>query len=254
MEDDVVTVRGRLINISSNVINELYGVGADEELESLNYQITSDELAAAICNTPDPEWSKRSMKALKSTSLSREAKVWLLFINATVMPTRHLNNVTLDRAELIYHILKGDRINVGAIISNHLKMKIREDKAKLLWFPTLITELCRQAGVVCGTEDLITQVRRPITGQVVEVNIKVGTEMDSVSKTPHKRIGSRPSTSWAGKRENVAVPSGEGVTLHEAMDSIEYIKVYLRCQHCYFSSRLDIMFNCLVNDYSALLT
>ncbi|KAK8958536.1 hypothetical protein KSP40_PGU013666 [Platanthera guangdongensis] len=64
------------------------------------------------------------MKALKSTSLSREAKVWLLFINAGFMPTRHLNNVTLDRAVLNYNIVKGNRVNVGKIISSHLKMKI----------------------------------------------------------------------------------------------------------------------------------
>ncbi|KAK8960525.1 hypothetical protein KSP40_PGU018383 [Platanthera guangdongensis] len=157
------------------------------------------------------------------------------------MPTRHLNNVTLDRAVLIYNILKGNRVNVGKIISSHLKMKIQEDKSRLLWFPILITELCRRACVACATEDLITLVQRQITERVVQVNIKVGAEIDSGFKTSYKRIRSVASSSSAGKSEKVAVPSGEGATLSEVMDIIEFIKVYMRCQHCYIRSRLDLM-------------
>ncbi|KAK8969468.1 hypothetical protein KSP40_PGU005730 [Platanthera guangdongensis] len=225
MEGEMVTVRGKLINISARAINELYDLGNQEELEILNHQVEPEEVVAEICNYSEPEWSKMSMKALKSTSLSREAKFLILFINAGIMPTRHLNNITLDRAVLIYNIVKVNRVNVGKIISSHLKMKIQEDKSLLLWFPILITKLYRRARVACATEDLITQVRRQISEQVVQVNIKVGVEIDSGFKTSYKRIRSVASSSSAGKLEKLVVPSGEGATLSKVMDSIEFIKL-----------------------------
>ncbi|KAK8934078.1 hypothetical protein KSP40_PGU010883 [Platanthera guangdongensis] len=90
MEEELMTVRGKMINISARAINELYDLGNEEELESLNHQVEPEEVVAEICNSSETEWSKMSMKVLKSTSLSREEKVWLLFINAGIMPTRHL--------------------------------------------------------------------------------------------------------------------------------------------------------------------
>ncbi|KAK8968848.1 hypothetical protein KSP40_PGU019368 [Platanthera guangdongensis] len=226
-ENESVMVRGKVIDFSANSINKLYDLGCEEDFYSLNHPIDNSEVATLVCNSPDLAWSNASTGSLKSTSLSREAKVWLLFINASIMPTRHLNNVTLDRATLTYHILKGNRVNVGEVISTHLKMKIKENKVRQLWFPVLITELCRSVGVVQSMEDLVTHVGREITERVVKINIKVGNEFDDGINKPRKRSMGIPSSS-GGKPDDVLIPGAEGSTLADILGNIEYMKVYNR--------------------------
>ncbi|KAK8960968.1 hypothetical protein KSP40_PGU009385 [Platanthera guangdongensis] len=245
-ENESVMVRGKVIDFSANSINKLYELGCEEDFYSLNHPIVNSEVATLVCNSPDLAWSNAATGSLKSTSLSREAKVWLLFINASIMPTRHLNNVTLDRATLTYHILKGNRVNVGEVISTHLKMKIKENKVRQLWFPVLITELCRSVGVVQSMEDLVTHVGREITERVVKINIKVGNESDDGIKKPRKKSMGIPSSS-SGKPDEVLIPGAEGATLADILGNIEYMKVYNRCQHRYFRSRLDYLQNSLDN-------
>lgn len=238
-EDDKVMVRGKFIDVSANAINEVFAVSNAEKFVRLRAAMDPNEIATAVSSTPDPQWAGHSMKALKSTSLSREAKVWLLFVNANLIPTRHLNNVTLDRLVLIYNILKGHRFNVGEVINKHIRLKAKEEKAKHLWFPTLITELCRRAGIAQGGDDLVTQVGHHITETVVEVNIKVADEFESHSRSPRKKTLHDAASGSEGRPEKLCIPSGEGAVLSDVMDSIEYMKAYHRCQHRYFRSRLD---------------
>ncbi|KAK8942825.1 hypothetical protein KSP39_PZI009362 [Platanthera zijinensis] len=89
------------------------------------------------------------------------------------MPTRHLNTNTMDRVALLYSIMRGIKLNVRRIIATCIRQKVKKEKVRQLWFPTLITELCRLSGVIQGEDDMVTQVGHPITETVVAVNIKV---------------------------------------------------------------------------------
>ncbi|KAK8931413.1 hypothetical protein KSP39_PZI016583 [Platanthera zijinensis] len=134
------------------------------------------ELTVVVCSALGLDWVNTKENALKSTSLSREAKVWLHFVNTSLLPKRHLNHVQLDRIALIFCIIKGIKVNIGRIISRLIWTKVNDKKMRHIWFPTTITELCRTAGVEQGEGDLVTQVDRHITEIVVNVNIKVAFE------------------------------------------------------------------------------
>ncbi|KAK8950327.1 hypothetical protein KSP40_PGU000033 [Platanthera guangdongensis] len=131
------------------------------------------ELTVVVCTMLGFDWVNYKENALNSTCLSREAKVWLHFVNASLLPTHHLNHVQLDRIALIYCIIKVIKLNIGRIIYRLIWQKVNDKKMKHLWFPTMITVLYRATGMEYGEGDLVTQVDRHITETVVNVNIKV---------------------------------------------------------------------------------
>ncbi|KAK8967931.1 hypothetical protein KSP40_PGU015782 [Platanthera guangdongensis] len=244
-EGTTVSVRGKQVDFSAATINNFFELDDDTEgsLMTLQATVPPSEIATTVCCVPQPEWARRSFKAIKSTSLSREAKVWLLFINASILPTRHLNNISLDRLTLIYSILMGKRINMGRLIAEQLALRVMEDRARPLWFPTLITALCRLAGVGSEMGDLVTQVGHHITETMVEVNIKVAAETGEKRSKLSKLGGKEPETS--GKPPSSApMKLVIGRSQYEgerglATENVEYIKAYLRCQHVYFESRFE---------------
>ncbi|KAK8959714.1 hypothetical protein KSP40_PGU013140 [Platanthera guangdongensis] len=141
------------------------------------------------------------------------------------MPTHHGNNVTRDRSILIYNILKGIKFNAGEIICAHIKLKVKEDKVRQLWFPTLITELYRLTAVAVRADDSVTRVGHHITETVVEVNIKV------VEDHPPKPAPPRP------RREEIDIGRvNGGVNTTLLYENSQYMKEYQICQHLYIVS------------------
>ena len=59
--------------------------------------------------------SNGETNSVKTSTLSKEAKIWHYFIGARFMPSSHLSDVTKDRAILIYCILTGKTIDIGSI-------------------------------------------------------------------------------------------------------------------------------------------
>ncbi|KAK8945283.1 hypothetical protein KSP40_PGU003452 [Platanthera guangdongensis] len=175
IEGEMVTVRGKEVEFSAERISDMFGLedyNHDDYAEILN-KVPIKEIRDVVCFTPTPKWASKTQKVLKTSCLTREAKVWLLFINASIMPTRHPNTIELDKVALINGIIKGLQFDLGKIITLQLRQKIREEKPRQLWFPTLITELCLSAGVEKDAEDMVTPVKCHITKTVVEVNVKV---------------------------------------------------------------------------------
>ncbi|KAK8921779.1 hypothetical protein KSP39_PZI020837 [Platanthera zijinensis] len=209
-KDNIVLVRGREVHFSAEAINDLFEI-------------------------------------LESSKFSREAKAWLLFVNASLMPTRHSNKISFERALLVFGILSDVPINVGRIVSQQMLKKASQDKIRPLWFPTLITELCRNAGVSAGEGDLITVVGHHITQTVIMTNIKESADGfkkgDHSTETADFAVSHQPSSSTAANppiTTNPEVPS-----LHQDKESNQgsndYVKDYLRYQHVYLNSRLDYL-------------
>ncbi|KAK8943192.1 hypothetical protein KSP39_PZI008839 [Platanthera zijinensis] len=120
-----VFVRGKSVEFSAKVINDLFDLDdtTQDGYANILSSVSIEEMMAVVCCTPESEWASQSRKTLRATCLNREAKVWLLFINAGVMPTRHLNTLTIDKVALIYSILKGIKLNMGELISTLIKQK-----------------------------------------------------------------------------------------------------------------------------------
>ncbi|KAK8913544.1 hypothetical protein KSP39_PZI023706 [Platanthera zijinensis] len=167
-QNDKVLVRGKEINCSTEAINNFFDMEnvEDQRFEQLHETISPLEVATALSISSDIEWANPAKHVLRSAGFKREAKVWLLFVNASVLPTKHPNQVSFSRALLIYCILKGIRINVGRIIAGQLRERVQSKVGQQLWFPTLITALCRYHRV--GERDeIVTPVGHHITQTVI---------------------------------------------------------------------------------------
>lgn len=165
-------VRGKEINFSARYLNEFFEsrhVGKDE-YSSLKKILSPEDIATVFCVNKEDAWENEVKHVFKPASFTREAKVGLLFVNATLLPTK---NVSSDRALLIYCIIQGNSINIGRIICEQIQSKSTAEKGQQLWYPTLITKLCRHMGVRMGDGDLVTTVAHHITQNVVTTNIKV---------------------------------------------------------------------------------
>ena len=86
-------------------------------------------------------------KILNRGSLTEEAKVWFYFLASVLVPTRHLSTVREQEAIMLYAILKGYKLNIGAVIENSIMRYHEGNKRGLIPHPTIITILCLKAGV-----------------------------------------------------------------------------------------------------------
>ena len=79
--------------------------------------------------------------------MTEEAKVWFYFLASVLIPTKHVFTVTEQEAVLLYAILKGYKLNAGAIIENCIMKYHEGNKKGLIPHSVTITWLCIRAGV-----------------------------------------------------------------------------------------------------------
>ena len=73
--------------------------------------------------------------------------MWFYFLASVLIPTKHVCTVREQEAVLLYAILKGYKVNVGAIIENSIMKYHEGNKRGLISHPATITWLCLKAGV-----------------------------------------------------------------------------------------------------------
>lgn len=82
------------------------------------------------------------------------AKVWVKFLKSRLMPATHNTTVSQDRLMLLYVIVYGLPINVGAIIEREIKeCAMKKHKTTALLFPFLISSLCLVSRVRVTAQD-----------------------------------------------------------------------------------------------------
>ena len=86
-------------------------------------------------------------KIINRGDLTEEAKVWFYFLASVLIPTKHVCTVREQEAVLLYAILKGYKVNAGAIIENSIMKYHEGNKRGLIPHPATITSLCLKAGV-----------------------------------------------------------------------------------------------------------
>ena len=86
-------------------------------------------------------------KIINRGDLTEEAKVWFYFLASVLIPTKHVCTVIEQEAILLYAILKGYKVNAGAIIENSIMKYHEGNRRGLIPHPATITWLCLKAGV-----------------------------------------------------------------------------------------------------------
>ena len=79
--------------------------------------------------------------------LIKKAKVWFYFLNSLLIPTKHVCTVRLDKAILLYAILKGCNIRFGKIIEKSILEYQSNNFFGHMPHPLIITHLCIKGGV-----------------------------------------------------------------------------------------------------------
>jgi len=74
------------------------------------------------------------------------AQTWSVLSYNNLTPTSHTSDLNMDRARLVYSLVTGMYMNIGALISSQIS-SIAQSNSSRLGFPALITTLCRARGV-----------------------------------------------------------------------------------------------------------
>lgn len=156
----VVPVRDKLIPYNSQSINNVFrtpNYDGHNYLELGLRSYNANEIIARLCK-PDTTWKTNEFHGEKTSfpqqSLSRYGKAWYAIICSNIMPTHHLSDVTRERAILLFAIVMGLKVDIGALIQDSIKKAIQSNTISGLPHPSLITHLCKQAGVQWQNDDI----------------------------------------------------------------------------------------------------
>ena len=158
-KDNTVYVRGVWVPYGAQAINQVYGLAGLKHgskykklLENPDLKKIAEKLTGGKSQLRQ---EKGGPKTLNRGSLTEEAKVWFYFLASVLVPTKHLSTVREQEAVMLYAILKGYKINIGAIIENSIMRYHDGNKRGLIPHPATVTILCLKAGVKgdWGTEE-----------------------------------------------------------------------------------------------------
>nr|GMC89487.1 DDE-type integrase/transposase/recombinase [Ipomoea batatas] len=138
LDTNTAIVRGVEVDFSSDAINTYY-------VEMLN------EIAKTL--DAEAEWNIRSglIAHMDYKYFTPRDRAIIDFIKAKLIPNSHRGYVRRDQVLLTYCIKKGYTIDVGVLINQSIReiitMMVEKKSRSTLGHPSLITELCRNAGV-----------------------------------------------------------------------------------------------------------
>ena len=135
----------------AEAINKVYGMEgqrhgskfkrllANPNLEKIARKLTYDK----------GKWKKGKVeqKTISRGDLTKEAKVWFYFLASVMVPTKHVCIVREQESIILYAMLKGYKLNAGAVIENSIMRYHEGNKRGLIPHPAIITRLCLKAGV-----------------------------------------------------------------------------------------------------------
>ena len=150
-------VRGVWVPYGAETINEMYGM--EGQKHGSKYKKIADspnrEKIARRLTDGKVKWGqvRGEKKIINMGDLTEEAKVWFYFLASILVLTKHVGKVREQEAIILYAILKGYKLNAGAIIENSIMKYHEGNKRGLIPHPTTITRLCISAGVKGNREE-----------------------------------------------------------------------------------------------------
>jgi len=149
-EQPRVYTRGVQVQLDPETINRFYGlevsVDLHSEFASAVDRAQLDSMLERLC-VPGTKWSVSKQGALTvlRSSLAPHSRVWYHFLKTRLLPSKTMHTISKKRMLLLDSILAGRTINVGKIIDRELRACARKAKGSL-WFPALISGLCKNSG------------------------------------------------------------------------------------------------------------
>ena len=150
-KENSVFVRGVWVPYGAETINAMYGM--EGQKHGSKYKKIADrpnrEKIARRLTDGKVKWGqgRGEKKIINRGDLTEEAKVWFYFLASVLVPTKHVCTVREQEVVILYAILKGYKLNAGAIIENSIMKYHEGNKRGLIPHPATITRLCIRASV-----------------------------------------------------------------------------------------------------------
>ncbi|XP_060179545.1 uncharacterized protein LOC132609529 isoform X2 [Lycium barbarum] len=160
--DLVVTVRGKQVRFDSERINAYYNLpnGDNDVHRERGKELGTEWFVTNLHGGKMPKWIANNLK-IESSEFTAEARTWLSILCARVLPSKNETEVTLERARIICAVMDGLPVDVGQFIVQEIHEVVME-RTKSLFFPSLITYLCQQDGVIKKDGDREKGPEKPI--------------------------------------------------------------------------------------------
>ena len=139
------------MSYGAKTINEMYGMEGQKHGSKYKKMIDNPnhEKIARKLTDGKGKWGqgKGEQKTINRGDLTEEEKVWFYFMASVMVLTKHVCTVREQEAINLYAMLKGYKINAGAVIENSIMRYHEGNKRGLIPHPATITRLCLRAGV-----------------------------------------------------------------------------------------------------------
>ncbi|PON35554.1 hypothetical protein PanWU01x14_335450, partial [Parasponia andersonii] len=196
--ENTVYVRGVQVSWSEEAINAVFGLGdpVDEHSEFIE-NITEHDLITVLetVAVAGAEWNVSAQGAYTCirSALTPAAKVWFHFLKSHLLPTTHGKTVSKDRMLLLHSMLIGKSINVGRMIHSEIRACAAR-KTGALFFPSLITRLCRNA----RAPFLVNEEKLHNTGEIDAIAVARITQ-EGPTESTQQPSSSRPATASSSR-------------------------------------------------------
>ncbi|KAG5572506.1 hypothetical protein H5410_062272 [Solanum commersonii] len=146
---NIVPVRGKDVKFSAQILNELLGTpNCDpDEFNTLKDKPPYRDIRHTLCGVDSPvRWEMSKDTGRHNTfhfaNFNPVARVWLKIVCSVLLLAKHLTEVTRDSVVLVYMLMKGMHVNVGAILRQNM-MKFRNNLRWRFFYGRLITFVLR---------------------------------------------------------------------------------------------------------------
>ena len=135
----------------TETINEMYGMEGQKhgsKCKKIADNPNREKIAKKLTDGK-VKWGqgRGEKKIINRGDLTEEAKVWFYFLASVLVPIKHVCTVREQEAIILYAMLKGYKLNAGAIIENSVMRYHEGNKRGLIPHPATITRLCIRAGM-----------------------------------------------------------------------------------------------------------
>ncbi|KAG5594110.1 hypothetical protein H5410_035342 [Solanum commersonii] len=170
-----VPVKGKDIKFNAQILNDLLGTpNCDPNMfNGLKDRTSYRDICHTLCGVDSNTRWERSRdtgrnKTLNFANFNQVVRVWLKIVCSVLLPAKHLTDVTRDRVVLVYMLLKGMPINVGAILRQNM-IKFRNNLRWRFCYGGFITHFLRGQGIQEENVDMIVAQHSDLTGKLVDV-------------------------------------------------------------------------------------
>ena len=198
-------VRGKEIDFSPRTIDAFFGIGYHyPDYCSYDHRMEHEQRLTDVLRDLCKEGATWEMDAhgrplcLKKADLISIPRAWCTFVQSRLITKLNHSEVRVEQAVLIHCIMRGTKIDVGSLIASKIH-EMAQASSGSLGYPSLITQLCRRAGVDIEG-DIPVLPERPITAASIAQETRRprtqqrGQEQPSSSTQPSSSRPRRPLT------------------------------------------------------------